>query len=436
MRGGWAFKSYLIIMENINDIDQYIDETDKWIDMLDKNINTDEELISHLEEIKRIYASIADIDKKILLVQDSQQQQEFQKRLLELKWKFADLAINWVIDWDNKDVTEERRFDSINEGFIHDLEDIIQNNWDKIEIKNIDVENTKKIFLKWEITSDIIDEVNKQLSQEERIILLKELNKENFSIEDLTLLASLFWFKWWILLGWDEGMLEIPYVEYWSWCIIFSDWNMICWNSYEDAYSNYLLSIISTGKISNDKTSINFGTFNKESYYTSDTDNLEKRVKLQDTLAKNVANWKDPNVYEYINKMWVFTKFEFNWGDTIKTELYHKETTWWTDLKLWWWVSVSYEHKFWGNLKSKTSVWASANLLAISNGSLQRKPSQKYDITQNLVFKNGFSIWGKAYTKDFKTVNSSVTIAYNKWRRSAWLAAWTEWIAAWLKINF
>jgi hypothetical protein len=53
--------------------------------MLDKNINTDEELISHLEEIKRIYASIADIDKKILLVQDSQQQQEFQKRLLELK---------------------------------------------------------------------------------------------------------------------------------------------------------------------------------------------------------------------------------------------------------------------------------------------------------------------------------------------------------------
>jgi len=58
------------------------------------------------------------------------------------------------------------------------LEDIIVNNRDKIDVPKINIEEAKNKLLNSNLTYELIESVDGGLTDEEKIVLLKELTKE------------------------------------------------------------------------------------------------------------------------------------------------------------------------------------------------------------------------------------------------------------------
>lgn len=410
-------------MENIQ---QRIEETDKKIDNLDNKINTDEELIKQSNEIKWIYNKIKEIDTASQNIQEENDKQYINKRLLEIKRKFTDLTIDWKINWEFTDVVDSRRFDAINKNFIDKLNNIIAENFNKIDIKEINIENAKNKLLNSDLTYELIEWINKELTEEEKIILLKELTKGGIQPEDIAFLAMWFWFETWLFSIWENWEIKIPYINYWTGCIMIWEWDIYYGENDEDAYMKYIGTEA-------DKIKIKYWTYRKDSLYTTETDNLEKKTNLIKSQGENLENWIDPEVYEFIHKIWTFTKIELNWWkDSIKAELYWKLTTWWMNLKLWGGIWLSHTHK-WEKITSTTSIWASANILSFSEKWPQWKTSYKFEIGEKLQLQQ-YVIWGKINTK-WKWINWEIYAGYKTWQHEINISVWNYnwiWLGLWV----
>lgn len=361
--------------------------------------------------------------------------QDVSNQLFEIKRLFADLMSDSVINWDFKDVKDERRFDSVNKSFISNLEDIIVNNRDKIDVPKINIEEAKNKLLNSNLTYELIESVDKGLTDEEKIILLKELTKEWILPENISFLALWFGFQTWVLAVWEDWNAKLSYIDYWSWCMIIDWWEIIYGENYETAYMKYINENMEvTEDVENNQIKITFWKFGKSTTYTINTDNLEKMNKLLENLQSNITKWETPDVYEFIYKFWYFSKIELNWWkDSIKAEIYGKWTTWWSNFKLWGWVWLSYTHK-WNNITSTTSLWASTNLVTFSTEWPKWKTSYKFDVTQKIQFKNWLLLQGKVYTNT-KDINAEVAVWYKKWNVEFTAWVWTTGAVASLKYN-
>lgn len=435
MKSWWHFKSYPIKMGNMENIVSQLQETGEKIENLDNKINTDDELITHSKEIKWIYKNIGEIDGAIKQIKEDGKKQDVSNQLFEIKRLFADLMNDSIINWDFKDVKDERRFDSVNKSFISNLEDIIANNRDKIDVPKINIEEAKNKLLNSDLTYELIESIDGGLTDEEKIVLLKELTKEWILPENISFLALWFGFQTWVLAVWEDWETKVSYIDYWSWCMIIDWWEIIYGEDYETAYMKYITENMEvTEDIENNQIKITFWKLEKSTTYTLDTDNLEKMNKFLENLQRNVAKWKSPDVYEFIYKIWYFSKIELNWWkDSIKAEIYGKWTTWWSNFKLWAWVWLSYTHK-WNNITSTTSLWASTNLVTFSTEWPKWKTSYKFDVTQKIQFKNWLLLQGKAYTNT-KDINAEVAVWYKKWNVEFTTWVWTNGAVASVKYN-
>jgi len=432
-------------MAGLENITSKIENNEKEINKLNKNIDTDEQLKNNQKTIKKIYNDIGKISNNIAEIQDENTKKEYKDKILKIKREFADLMSNRILDWEFKDINDERRFDVINKQYISELEDIVKNNFDSINITKIDVNNIKNELINTNTPYETIESINNQLTDEEKIILLKEISNEDIPPEYITLIAWWFWFESWLILAWENWFIKLSYIKYWSWCIIIWEWKIVDWKDYEDAYQKYIIE--NKSEIKNKVDGIN--TYDKSTLYESDTSDIEKREKIQKAQMDDIENWITPEEYEFVQKIWVFTTIWLKWWkDSIKAELYWKWTTWWSDVSLWYWWWISWIHKTDNKTKFTTTFWITGNLINFSSTNtwtdetwaevitwgLQREPTKaKYSIKEKISFSNWLTIWWTLSTKDFNKIQTSVYWAYTKWNTEVWawittnIKNWTPW---------
>lgn len=428
------FISYQIRMESSENIESKIQKTEKDIRSLDNKLNTDNELLANSWKIKLIYKDICDLDKSIKLINDDNEKQELKHSLFEIKRLFADLMMNGEIDKELDDVEDEWRLDSVNEYLMHNLEntvtqildeihsqepvsgdivaqnsdqiqvpesvseDIIAQNFDKIHSTEISVKEAKDKLLNSDFTYELVESLDKALTDEEKIILLSDLAKDCIKPEYISLLALWFWFQTWVLEHcWKEWNIIIPYINYWSGVIIIDCWEVIYGADYETAYTNYIIENTEIVEQNESVIKIKFWKYASSITYTIDTDNLEERAFLAENLKKGIDRKRELSIREFIHKFGQFSQIELTWWrDSVRAELYGKLTVWLDNFKLWYWVWLSYTHR-WDNITSTTSISLTDNLVAFSSKWPQWKNVCRFDLTQQIAFNNGFFLQWKAY---------------------------------------
>lgn len=457
MKPWWYFISHQISMKNPENIESTVQKTEKDIRSLDNKLNTDNELLANSWKIKLIYKDICNLDKSIKLINDDNEKQELKRSLFEVKRLFADLMLDGVINHEIDDVEDEWRLDSVNESLMHDLEniitqnfdkihspesvtgDIIAQNFDKIHVPEISIKEAKDKLLNSDFTYELVESLDKTLTEEEKIILLSDLAKDCIKPEYISLLALWFWFQTWVLEHcWKDWNIIIPYINYWSGVIIVDCWEVIYGADYETAYTNFIIANTEVVKQNEHTMKIKFWKYASSITYTIDTDNLEERAFLSENLQRGMDRKRELSIREFIHKFGHFSQIELTWWrESVRAELYGKLTVWLDNFKLWYWVWLSYIHR-WDNITSTTSVSVTDNLVAFSSQWPQWKNVYRFDLTQQIAFNNGLFFQWKAYHSFDKPKGALDVSAGYKDKKSgieftAWV--WTNGAVASFKYN-